>query len=165
MREKQWTFLRSANLSAQDLNIAVLDLQPDWGISQIYPGKGEENLFPTRLRPIVRPAPPGELPEQIDSGLDVIKVFATKGPADFRWLELPPLDQPPPRGGVQRTMVSPPPRAADVHPEWCGLPSEEWTTAQVEVRIRRSGQPAGVGDAASAPPESSAGGRSWRSAV
>ena len=163
MREKQWTFLRITNLSAQDLNIAVLDLQPDWGISQIYPGKGEENLFPLDSGRSFDLPLQAQLPEQIDSGLDVIKVFATKGPADFRWLELPPLDQPPPRGGVQRTMVSPPPpRAADAHPEWCGLPSEEWTTAQVEVRIRRSGQPTGVGDAAAAPPESSAGGRSWR---
>ena len=34
------------------------------------------------------------LPQGYKEGRDVIKVFATVGPTNFRWLELPVLDQP-----------------------------------------------------------------------
>ena len=38
----QWAFLRIRNDANQPLNVTVLDLQPDWGISQVFPaGQGD----------------------------------------------------------------------------------------------------------------------------
>jgi hypothetical protein len=132
MRVGQWTFLRISNHSSRELNFAVLDLQPDWGITQIYPGEGEESLVPLDPDESFDLPLKAQLPQGIDTGSDVLKVFATLESADFRFQELPPLDQPPTRSGAS-LIVAPPPR----HPEWYGAPHKEWVTAQVEVKIRR----------------------------
>lgn len=85
---------RIYNNSHQPLNITALDLQPDWGISQIIPdeNKGDfETLEPGKH--IDFPFQTG-LPEGYKEGKDTIKIFATVKPTQFRWLLLPPLDQP-----------------------------------------------------------------------
>jgi hypothetical protein len=143
----EWTFLRIQNRSSQVLNITVLDLTPAWGISQIYPS-GPADYFV--------PLDPGEyrdlpleahLPEGYQHGADIIKVFGTVGATNFRWLELPNLDQPLLRSGAMRGQVNPleellaaiaaeRPLSRDLTVS--GRPSEEWVTAQVEVRLRRA---------------------------
>lgn len=145
VREGEWIFLRIRNGSPRDVNVAVLDLQPDWGIGQVYPegaadafvslGPGEEVLLPLRAY----------LPDGYETGEDVLKVFATLGSTSFRILELPALDQAPrPR---PRTRAADPLEqlleavAAD-HPATRQLvpaaySSREWTTAAVPVTIRR----------------------------
>lgn len=133
MKVGQWTYLRITNNSRQDLNIVVFDLQPDWGISQVYPGTGEGNLAPLDAGDSFVLPLQAQLPVGIDRGTDVLKVFATLGAADFRWLELPPLSQVPDRVGAKRSLV-----AGASRPEWIGVPYQGWTTAQVEVRIERS---------------------------
>ena len=162
MQEGQWTYLRVTNRSRQDLNIVVFDLQPDWGITQIYPGVDEGNLAPldaggSFILPLKAQLPPG-----IDQGTDVLKVFATSGAADFRWLELPPLQKAPARVEVQRSLVS-----GNAHPEWNGLPYLGWTTAQVQARIERAGAPVTPVTRAATPVlrDGSAVGRSSRSSV
>ena len=91
----QWTFLKIKNKSGQVLNITALDLSADWSISQIFPGFEDAANF--------YPFDPGQeeildirtfLPEGYSEATDVIKVFATLGDTNFRWLELPALDQP-----------------------------------------------------------------------
>lgn len=85
---------RIYNNSQQPLNITALDLQPDWGISQIIPdeNKGDfETLEPGKHMDF--PFHTG-LPEGYKEGKDIIKIFATVKPTQFRWLLLPPLDQP-----------------------------------------------------------------------
>ena len=37
IRPGQTVFLRIRNDSSQTLNVSVLDLQPDWGICQVFP--------------------------------------------------------------------------------------------------------------------------------
>ncbi|HZF09109.1 MAG TPA: caspase family protein [Thermoanaerobaculia bacterium] len=127
MRVGQWTFLRISNRSSRDLNIAVLDLQPDWGITQIYPGDSEDSLITLDPEESFDLPLKAQLPQGIDEGTDMLKVFATLAAADFRFLELPPLDRPP----VRTMEVGLPSR----HPEWYGAPHKEWVTVQVEVRI------------------------------
>jgi hypothetical protein len=93
---------RIYNNSQQPLNITALDLQPDWGISQIIPdeNKGDfETLEPGKHRDF--PFQTG-LPEGYKEGKDTIKIFATVKPTQFRWLLLPPLDQPITRSAVMR---------------------------------------------------------------
>ncbi len=123
LKPGEWTFLRVKNTSPQVLNVTVLDLGPGWSITQIYPSRqdtlsmtfdpGQEMLFPLQAY----------LPEGYTDALDILKVFATVGSTNFRWLELPALDQPfvskgtrgVPRNALEQLL--------------------EWVTAQVEVRV------------------------------
>ncbi|WP_226889516.1 caspase family protein [Nostoc sp. MG11] len=89
------TFLRIKNTSSQVLNITILDLEPTWAISRIqierqervfYPfNPGQEMLIPIKFN----------LPNttRYDQARETLKVFVTIGQNDFRWLELPALDQ------------------------------------------------------------------------
>jgi caspase domain-containing protein len=92
----QKLLLRLSNTFSRDsgrvLNVTVLDLQPDWGITQVYPNNGyyipldpeQEELLPLSV----------DLPSSYKQGKDIIKVFAVLDQTNFHWLELPPLDQP-----------------------------------------------------------------------
>ena len=112
VRHRDWVFLKIENASPSDLNVAVLDFQPDWGISQVLPLKssfeeidsgGESLVLPLRAwlpdgydqgsEPLVLPLR-AWLPDGYDQGSDTLKILAAVDPADFRVLELPALDQP-----------------------------------------------------------------------
>jgi hypothetical protein len=94
LKQGQSVFLRVNNTFSQPLNIAVLDLDSTWAISQI-PINGIEDIFfslnsnePIYLR--MRPALPGG--ENYKQATETLKVFATRGLANFQWLTLPALD-------------------------------------------------------------------------
>lgn len=138
--------LRIVNQSTLRLDFTVLDLQPDYGVSQLLPPRGSLSLLALD---------PGEgkivrikawLPPGIDEGTDILKVFATRGAVSFRWLELPALSQPTqtpafrgrPKNSLERLFA----QLAGTVPAKRGLtpsefPQEEWLTAQMEVRVRR----------------------------
>jgi hypothetical protein len=136
-------FLRIKNNYSGVINVTVLDLQPDWGISQIYPARsgafetldpGKEIMLPLRVT----------LPPGYESGTDVIKVFCTLEPTSFRWLELPALDQPPadlrgvPANPLEELFLAvssenSATRTVGVVPE---LVEAEWVAHQVEIDIR-----------------------------
>jgi Caspase domain len=144
----EWTFLRIKNESTQVLNVVGLDLQPDWGITQVYPhgqewfmpfDPGQEEIIPLRAN----------LPTGYRMGVDTIKVFATIGAANFHWLQLPPLDKPLDRklttttrdgaysalDQLLATIVAEYPSVRNLNP--AAYPSQEWVMAQVEVCIER----------------------------
>lgn len=143
LKKGEWTFLKIANKTQKVLNITVLDLQPDRGISQIYPSgsgffepldPGQEILLPLQAN----------LPEDYTEGIDIIKVFGTVGTTNFRWLELPALDQPEKnpatRGGPANALeellalvASKQPETRNLNP--AAFPSWEWVTASVEVHV------------------------------
>ncbi|MCU0566656.1 MAG: caspase family protein [Oculatellaceae cyanobacterium Prado106] len=90
--------LRLSNQGTQPLKVAVLDLEPIWAVSQIPLGgidspffaldAGAEEEIPLRLKVPDDPA--------YEQSTEILKVFAVqRGLADFRWLTLPALDQPP----------------------------------------------------------------------
>ncbi|MEG4801453.1 caspase family protein [Microcoleus sp. ARI1-B5] len=96
LENREATYLRVKNTSSEPLNIAVLDLDPTWAISQIPIKRieapfdqlqGREQKFIGRLRFSV---PEIEGYEQVT---ETLKLFATRGLADFRWLALAPLDE------------------------------------------------------------------------
>ena len=131
--------------------MTILDLQPDWGVSQIYPSgtgayfipidPGHEELFPLQV----------DLPSDYKEGKDVIKVFATLDHTNFRWLELPVLDQPVIRREITRGGGAGEPtnpleqlmaaitkdRPVTRHINSSATPSNEWTTANMEIKIYR----------------------------
>ncbi|KAF4979210.1 hypothetical protein FDECE_18102 [Fusarium decemcellulare] len=90
---QEWVLLRVTNISNFVLNITVLDLDSEWGITQAYPNPpvSSETLDPkySLYLPLEVQVPEGVM--QSDT-LDTLLVFATREPTSFRWLELPRLD-------------------------------------------------------------------------
>lgn len=139
--------LRIVNRSSVRLDFTVLNLAPDYSVTQILPKPGSFSLL--ALDPgqeeVVRVK--GWLPPGYNEGKDVLKVFATQGAANFQWLALRALDDPGPalhpRIDPKKTLEQLFARLAATRPaQRSGLtvsefPEEEWITAQVEVRIRR----------------------------
>jgi predicted phosphodiesterase len=144
--------LRVQNLSKKAVNLTVLDLAPDWGISQVFPepdpetgvAKDYELLEPGEENARVIPLR-AWLPDGYQQGTDVIRTIATEEGASFRWLELPALDQP-----LERSVRSGPANpleelmtafASDQltrHVVTLSAPkAKSWGTAEVEVRVRR----------------------------
>jgi hypothetical protein len=144
----EWTGLRIKNTAAQKLNITVLDIQPDWGVSQVFPsghgdyfvefGPGQEIVIPLKAA----------LPGGYEQGKDVLKVFATVSTTNFRWLELPALDHPLTRSaGLSKKGPANPledlaaaftadqPPSRNLVP--AAYPSHGWTTVQVEVSVKK----------------------------
>jgi hypothetical protein len=89
------------------------------------------------------------LPKGYRPGRDGLKVFATVGTTNFRWLELPVLDWPPAHGSVMwgGRLAAPLEQrfaafAADRLPERdlkpAAVPGKEWVAAQVELNIRQA---------------------------
>ena len=135
------------NNSSQVLNLVALDLKQDWGIDQICPQDATSffSLDPEKV--MIEPFKV-DLPSGYDQGMDTIKIIATLGSADFRVLELPPLDQPIrrliTRGGagamnaLDKLLAE---VSADttimrsVKPE--SYPSEEWAVSEVKLQITR----------------------------
>lgn len=148
LKEGEWTFVRIRNDSPQVLNVTVLDLQPDWGVQQVYPSgpgdyfvpldPGQEQILPLQ----------GSLPALYEEGTDTVKVFATTGTTNFRWLELPSLGEQLKRRIEVRSKSPENPleqllaavtadRPHTRHLIPAAYPSWEWVTAQVEVHVQR----------------------------
>jgi len=100
LKPREVAYLRIKNNYSETLNIAVLDLEPTWEISQI-PVQGNIASF--------LPLDPGQetftklrlqLPANYRQTKEVLKIFTTKGVANFQWLILPPLDEQPATRGM-----------------------------------------------------------------
>lgn len=88
--------LRVTNLSNTPLNFVILDLSPDWGISQIHPDPNAQDYDFLNSGGNFEFKMDAFLPsDDYQSGTDILKVFATVEGTSFRWLQMSPLDQPP----------------------------------------------------------------------
>ncbi|HEU4710815.1 MAG TPA: caspase family protein [Pyrinomonadaceae bacterium] len=148
VEEGEVALLRVRNNSDLVLNFTVLDIQPDWGISQIYPSRaaafesldpGQEFKLPMRVR----------LPEGYSEGIDMIKVLATKETTSFRWLELPAMEVAAKRSGtalqdLYATMASE--EAITRQVEVLAGPDLEWSAHQVEIEIKAAKVLAGTAE-------------------
>ena len=90
--------LRLFNKGTQPLKVALLDIEPTWAVSQVAIGGIESSFFPLDTGavediPLQLTVPDDTAYEQ---STEILKVFAVQsGLADFRWLTLPALDEPP----------------------------------------------------------------------
>lgn len=150
----EWVLVCIRNTSQRVLNISVLELSPGWKVSRIFPSGGDlsyESLEPGGEKLLKLRA---SLPGGLGDGTDVIKVFATVGPADFQALTLPALELAGPkrvtrsaadrglsRGQTEATELD---RLFDAltatHPLSRDLvlphtPGAEWTVASVVFRV------------------------------
>ena len=84
-------------------------------------------------------------------GAEFIKVFATQTTTNFRWLQLPALDQPPAQDSVQRAAIHDPLEQLLAQMTGETLATREvritsspktrgWTAAQVELRVKADAQ-------------------------
>jgi Caspase domain len=142
---------RIYNNSQQTLNITALDLQPDWGISQIMPDENKGDFETLEAgKHIDFPFQTG-LPEGYKEGKDTIKIFATVKPTQFRWLILPSLDQPIARSvmlrgkGPKNSLEELFANLSEDTPSTKGLnkidkmksANVEWMTTQLEILINK----------------------------
>lgn len=141
--------LRVTNLSNTPVNIAIMDLQPDWGISQAFPspdnGQDYELLESGANNALMLPMG-AWLPDDYQEGVDTLKVFATIEGTSFHWLEMPALDQPPaaPKatrntGDALEQLMSAlaAPKLTRQMVNLSAPKGRSWTTTEVEVRVRR----------------------------
>ncbi|MCX6046539.1 MAG: caspase family protein [Chloroflexi bacterium] len=127
------------------LNITVLDLGPDWSITQVYPALSGsfESLDPGESKTLDFDA---FLPEGYAESVDTLKIFATRGTTQFHWLTLPALDQPAARQATRDLITDPLEQLlATVTDEAVSTrairltnssPDKGWTVAQVELRVQ-----------------------------
>jgi hypothetical protein len=116
--------LRLTNQGNQSLKVALLNIQPNWAISQIPVTGIDSPFFNLEAGAQEEVMLSMSMPENAHRPTqDTFKVFAVqRGLADFRWLILPPLDEPAEpkaaqlereetsqvtRGGVTRSMTQP----------------------------------------------------------
>ena len=96
LKQGETVFLRLRNTFPQALNVAILDLEPTWEISQIPIQNIEAPFFQLdRDQKIVDIELEFQLPERdgYEKAKETLKVFATRGVANFQWLLLPALDE------------------------------------------------------------------------
>jgi uncharacterized cupredoxin-like copper-binding protein len=87
-------YLRVKNTFTHPLNIAVLDLEPTWEISQIPIQGDNSSFFPLQPNQEAYTKLRFQLPETdgYKQAKETLKLLATKGLANFQWLILPSLD-------------------------------------------------------------------------
>ena len=96
IKQGETVFLRLKNYFSQALNVAILDLEPTWEISQLPINNFEAPFFQLDSgKQIVDCEIEFEIPETEghESARETLKVFATRGVANFQWLLLPSLDE------------------------------------------------------------------------
>ncbi len=94
LREGEFFECRVENTSKENLYISILDISTDGSVSLIYPHpEGASELLKADSFLVRRFET--YIPEGRETVKDIIKVFATREPADFRVLTQPPV-----RGGV-----------------------------------------------------------------
>jgi hypothetical protein len=146
VKNDQKVCLKITNNSNYVLNISILDLQPDWGISQLRMDGANNQFIPlepgkTHNEPIKM-----SLPGTYEVPKDILKVFATIGPTDYRWLRLPALDQQLDRGFRTRHPKNPleelmEKMSQDVtktrHATTMTAVDQKWTTEQIKIEIEK----------------------------
>jgi Caspase domain len=138
-----YIFLEICNDSSDPLNVAVLNFEADWSISQIHPSRSTEQFITLEKgKSLIIPLKP-TIEGEGNEIENTVKVFATKDQANFRWLELPSLDLQIASKSITRSanpldaLLS---AISNDQPKTRKLtvaasPSREWTTQQVILTI------------------------------
>jgi hypothetical protein len=170
VQHNQEVTLRITNKGSYPLKISVMDLDPAWGVFQLPLDNQDYGAFfylekGTSAEQKFNMEVPDD--EAYESSVEIIKVFAVReGLADFRWLELPALDEPPPkdrnaqldesiRGMATRGLAQESLNPLNNLMEMIGAdaenspnvtramkpryePEQEWFTKQLRVRVEKS---------------------------
>jgi Caspase domain len=95
IKQGESMFLRIENTSSQPLNIAILNLDSTWAISKLSIKSNEDIFYPLDSKEDIDQLLEAELPdgESYKQAKETLKLFATRGIAQFDWLTLPALDE------------------------------------------------------------------------
>ena len=96
--------LRLSNKGSQPLKVAVLDLEPTWAVSQIAIDGIESPFFALDAGAEKEILLQLRVPDDAayEKSMETLKIFSVQqGLADFRWLTLPALDEPPATRGAK----------------------------------------------------------------
>ena len=164
IKRGQSMVLRIKNTSSQPLNIAILDLDSTWAISKISIAGNEDIFYPLDSNDEIDNPVDTELPdgEAYKQAKETLKLFATRGIAQFDWLTLPALDEDLGKRGnldqeldnvanqkglginplnqllgtIGADLDTPPPEARKVRSK--PTPNAEWVTKQVTFTLSQS---------------------------
>lgn len=140
-------YLNLRNEWKKTLNVAVLLLDADWSITQVLPPKNQGQtitLEPGREKSIWK-APRAFLSPLYQEGFNTFKVFGTLNDTSFRFLELPPLNNPI-QPSVSRAILNPLEELlADFNAERAKLRNvsvvaqvgSDWMTTELALRLIR----------------------------
>jgi hypothetical protein len=140
----EWVAVSIENRGDRFLEVVILDLAPDWSITQVFPARGDSlTLEPNRCErlPLRARLAPGR-----DCERHRLRVFATEDAVRWHWLALPPLGRPlvPVRGGPARNELERElgnlvrgTTSRVVSSERASRAKLEWTVADAIVEIRR----------------------------
>jgi hypothetical protein len=94
VRPGDTVYIHIKNNSQLDLNVAMLDLDSDWRVKQNVPPVhfNKDQLLLESKKDLWLVLTMGFPRPDYTEGREILKVLATIGPASFRFLELPPLD-------------------------------------------------------------------------
>jgi hypothetical protein len=147
VEDGQWIALRITNRADRAINVSVLDLQPDWGVTVAYPPAPQDWEEVDESGGVLVVPLRAWLPKGYQEGTDTVKVIATYNPVSLRALELPSLDRLLPGDrGTRAAAADPleqllgaidasrPPRRGFAA---VAVPGREWAAAQFAVRVRR----------------------------
>lgn len=151
VKSGEYAFLRIKNTSSQDLNVAVLDLDSNWAVSRIKLQIPEAIFYPFNPNQEMLISLNLTLPEKYLKGGETLKVFATIRQNDFRWLELPSLDEQidkkaeqlsrddNPLGKLLAAVGADIDRPSDLTRAAVPIfdPSQEWTTQEIQITLTR----------------------------
>ena len=95
IKQGQSMVWRIKNTSSQPLNIAILDLDSTWAIYKLSIKGNEDIFYPLDSKEEIYDTVDTYLPdgEAYKQAKETLKLFATRGIAQFDWLTLPALDE------------------------------------------------------------------------
>ncbi|MGF1493334.1 MAG: caspase family protein [Microcoleaceae cyanobacterium] len=143
-KDGEHVFLSIRNDSATALNVAVLSFDANWSVTQIHPGSTEN--FITLEAGKEEKLPINTSLEGTGEAVEnTLKVFATRDQANFRWLELPSLDEQITSKGLTRSGNPLDALLAAIDEEQpktrrlrvAASPSRDWTTQQLTLTITK----------------------------
>jgi hypothetical protein len=137
---------RVRNLSDSPLEVAIVDLQPDWGISRVHPPRDQGDSVLVEPGAETISVLDVDLPGWMAEGRDVLQVLASRIPLDSSWLELPPLGAPhdrtrsvqEPRNPLESlfaALAAERPATRSVRP--AAAASDDWTVVRREIQVGR----------------------------
>jgi serine protease inhibitor len=142
VQEGEWAFLKIQNNFSRAVNVAVLDLQSNWAIEQCHPVEPGSKFVVVDAGKFEILSCPLTVPSHYSQAIDIIKVFAAIDSPNFRWLELPVLDQPlqtlgtrsgDPLEAMLFAIGGSAPQTRDINA--ARYPSKEWTTQQTRLTV------------------------------
>jgi hypothetical protein len=141
----QWLALRITSRWPSEVNVAVLDLDVNWSVTQVHPQREPFDGVDSDGEPLTIPFTAG-LPDGFTEGTDTLKVVASLAPLSLLPLTLPALDAPLPAGRgtrgpaenalnrLLRAIDSPAPlRSFAAAP----VKGQEWAAFQFTVRVQQ----------------------------